>query len=197
MLTSHTAQNSSAYIHMHIYIQIALAIHCGPACRSSVLARIEGFISDTIASIANGGLPELELVSRSAANTHMVTDDADAAAAAAAAAAVDGSLSDLDNEDGSAHPSSGSTGMDGTQPEGADVEDIEGGGGGAEGSRWRQQQRQNGAGAGRGARRAERSVRRVRLGSRVQTKTLTRNQGQQACAVARGGWVLELGDNRM
>jgi hypothetical protein len=46
-------------------------------CRSAVLARIEGFVSDSLAAVAAGGLPELELASRAADNAHMVRDGAE------------------------------------------------------------------------------------------------------------------------
>ena len=150
-------------------------IHAGRLrpCRSTVLARIEGCIRDAVECIAHGQLPELELVSRAAGNTHMVADG--------------GALLDEGGGGGGdaggewAGPEGGTTGDAGAPESDVLLIGSEAGGeasgdeGEGAGQRPRQRRRRQGQGA------------RLRLGSLTQTKSMTRGQGRQAQTVARGG----------
>lgn len=99
---------------------------------ADVIARIEGFLSSTLEAVSQGQLPQLELVSRTDSNTHLVADGA------------------------------------GDMVEGTGGEDA-----GEEGS-------------GDGGDEEQQVQRRLRLGSKVQTKTLVHGKGAQAYSVARG-----------
>lgn len=124
--------------------------------RTAVIARIEAFISDCVAAVAAGQLPELEVVSRAEGNAHMVAD------AAAAAVGLPGGWGDHEDAGGGA----GRGGCDG----GASREEG--------GSQAQTQTQPAGGGGGRGAR--------LRLGAQTQTKSLVSHQGKQAYAIARG-----------
>lgn len=129
-------------------------------CRTAVIARIEGFISDCFAAVAAGQLPELELVSRAEGNTHMV-QDAPAAAS------------------GGPHPA-------------VRADDDADGGGGSSQHLASESAAAGGARAGSGG--GGNQSRRLRLGARVQTKSLVRNQGKQAYTIARGAGCCQAND---
>ncbi|KAI8462718.1 MAG: Spo11/DNA topoisomerase VI subunit A [Monoraphidium minutum] len=143
--------------------------------RSSVLARIEGFISDAVAAIAHGQLPELEVVSTAAGNTHMVAEQG---------APGGGGGDDEDSEGGGEDDDGGGSEWLGSGAAGAasegDLLTLDGSdGGGAAAPR-----------QGR-ARARPRGARRLRLGSLTQTKSMTFAQGRQAHSVARVFSVLD------
>jgi hypothetical protein len=157
------------------------------ACRSSVLARIEGFVSEAITAIARGELPELQLVSRAAGNTHLVAagdglgGSQDAAAPAAASMEQD--------YDALGASSGGPWGTDAQQGgQQADVWDLAGDDLRHEAAAAAQQQQPDRAAAAGRLRGGGGGGARLRLGTQVQTKSMTFAQGRQAQSVARGAW---------
>jgi hypothetical protein len=148
--------------------------------RSSVLARIEGLISDAVAAVAHGQLPELQLVSTAAGNTHMVADGGGGGGDGGGDAGFDEDLGPAGSDSrGAAAPA---------QPSAVDYMRLEdegdedgGGGSGEEGADGRQQRERR-----RRRRRAHGASGRLRLGSLTQVKSITHGQGRQAHGVARG-----------
>jgi hypothetical protein len=156
-----------------------------------VLSRIECFISDQVDAIARGQLPELELVSRAAGNTHMVVDEGDAGcsddgdtgsdcSSGGEEGATSNGGSDADDESApaaAAHEVGWAGGRAQTWTAG-DASDGEEG----EQPRTRPPTRRRRPRQGSQPRHAAR----VRLGTQTQVKSMTRSQGRQAYAVARG-----------
>jgi len=173
-----TCMHSRATIPMH-------DMHAHATFRSGVMARIEGFISDAVATIAEGGLPDLELVSRTASNSHMVVDHRQQQL-------HDDEEEDLLSGSGAEEDAGGSMGGAGEESAAVAWQRLQvGSDGSGDGSEDRDQQHQAAQRQqSRQARQRQRGAR-VRLGSQVQVKSLTSAQGRQAHTVARVFRVLE------